>query len=544
MVSPTLNMQFFDENTQVPLNSLTVSLNDVEYSLDNEGKVSIGLASLGTATYEVSVWEDGNYSTRYFSFDINSTAQIDVNLFMLRTTQGNNIDFQFYDTDFTTLIPGARVTATLEDQNIASIRVLNGLAETTFFLNTDGNYMFTIEKTDGSVEIYYKTLVKSEIPKDEDTLAAITPFNAYISTIGANNLVNYSNAVPISLFNNTKDYYSVDINAAGYFERKIQLLMPGNPEAYSLQAYLAAIPTSTSTKVITQSIIDYDPIAAVKVDIYKFLPGEGRVLMESVITDSKGEAFISGITNDQYEFEVYYDGVLIQDFDVTVTSTTILIRFNETDLGGYEDVPIARVAFTPSNVQLISETTLTQAVSVENGTITRIRVYATEINDGNHALDNNLYNAEYAVGVTNGYTNNIDIATQLAAWDANYSITLTVDVELSDGKWMRFKTTYRQFVTGRVGIQTLDILKNEMAGIVGCKEGEECGLLLAMAVFITAIGCAGFTIISPFKNISGILLVALMIMGFFTFMTWVSPFLYFLMVILCMMAFIVYRRVE
>lgn len=535
-----LNMFFYDENTLVPLQGLTVTVNGGTYETGEDGNVFLNTLEWANGSYTVTASEDNNYGTRYFTASVGGSDQ-NKHFYMLRDTNGQTIDFKFYDTDQATVLSNATVTAKRFDTNACGQRTTNASGETSLFLNPDTNYVFEITKSGGSTLKYYKTKVTISIPKDESTAAQITPFDVTVKGIGRKEYTSQSSAVEHYIFNNTNDYYQFDFNASGYYSRIMDERLKGNPATHTIQAYLIAS-TETSTKVVTQDLVDYSPIPYVQVDIFKYLEGEGEILVESVTTDNKGEAFISGVTNEEYSFDVYYEDELVQEADITVTSTQITILFSPPWTTIPEEGAHVTVDFDPSYSKLTAgQSNLQQTVEVENEELSQVLVYATEVNDANRALDVNRYtNTIDASGTSQ--TNTISIATDLSAWDINHPIQVHVVATLSDGSQTHRKTAYIAYKPTSIYDETLAILREGMGDIIGGGD-QPNGMLTMMSVLLTTLACVGVITTTPMRNLGGITIIALIILGFFTWIMWVPLYWYILAALLSITGLIVSWRV-
>jgi hypothetical protein len=95
----------------------------------------------------------------------------------------------------------------------------------------------------------------------------------------------------------------------------------------TLQPYLPESYTATTIKIITEQDngITVTRYPNVTVKIYKTLADEGRSLVEQTITDAKGEAFVSLVAGDTYEFEVYANGSIVDFYGDTVQLIKVIV---------------------------------------------------------------------------------------------------------------------------------------------------------------------------------------------------------------------------
>lgn len=523
-----VRMQFVDENTAATLTTASATFNSTTYDANADGFIFIDLSDIDLGTYILSA-SDSTHSARTFVFDLNFISRFDLNVALLQTTKGRNTGFQFYGTDETTLLGDANVSVKnlTIDKYVHYNNKADGSGKATFFINPeDANYQFEIVDNTGTYT--YKTAILAiKQPKDEESKAVISDYNLAISGLKQESYDLVSADKNLYIYANTQSYYTVTVGATDYYERKFDIQLKGDTNIYELQPFLAATVDSVSTTISTISSYDLTPIANVEVRIYKYLADEGRVLVETVTTDYKGEAFISGITNDTYEFEVYYNDELIYEPDITVTSTTITIMFNPLAEVVYDIPAQPSVFFDPHGGKLRpGVSNLQQVVSIEYGTITSIRIYVIEWGDTGNIL-RELYDENFTTGIETGYTNTITTASLVTAgWDFNNNIEISVSIGLSDGNKFDSNTTYYGYSGERVqdvGWQMLTVgIKTE----VGCEADGECGILIWIAVLLSAVGTGAIIASTPLRDPIGGIIIAFAFLGFFVFIGWVPIFYY------------------
>ena len=536
VISPSagsIKMYFTDENTGAVLPEIAGTFNSVAYSVDSNGFIEFDLIGLSPGDYTVTA-SDENRSERLFTFTLKSSDTFEVNAAMLEDTKGRDIEFQFFGTDEETLLTDSNITIfNLENgRTVYRQQKTDSSGRVIFFLNpSDSQYQFVIT---GEVEdVNYGSIdfiVKS--PKREVDGSLITPinFDAHLTSIGDELFSDASGDVTFKIYGNTFNKYklSVDVNA-DFFERKYDIQARGDEDPLILQPYLVSAAEGVSTKIITQSSIDFKPIGKVTVNIFKFITGEGRILIESVITDDKGEAFISGITNDEYEFEVFFKNELIATPNITVTSSVIFIQFNPFT---FDIKPIesqVSVVFNPNRQKLISgENILTQAVSIRNGSIDTIRIFT---------LDENFSAIGYDLtfgGVSDGLTNTILLVPDLNGWDQNSIMYLTVRVTY-EGRIEDFNMIYLQYQPFKSGDVVLNILMNLIRVDVGCGSDstEPCTELVFISLILTILLCGVMVIVTPLRDPAGILGMSMLFMAFFTFLGWIPIFWFVVYCFVC-----------
>lgn len=522
-IAGQLRMQFLDENTLEVLPDVTVTFNETTFDANSDGFIDIDLNIISaTTSYFVVSASDSNHSAREFGFDLNSSSIIDENVILLSTPKGRSIEFQFFGTDETTLLTDAEVTVTnLTADKLAYRKVLtNNQGKITLFINPDdANYQFNIVDDTETVN-YLSAIVTVKPPKRESDKTTILPINFQIQLTGLaqRDVNNASGDVNFIVYANTSAFYNfaVDVNA-DFFERKYDIKLKGDTSLFILQPYLVSTSIGVSTKVLTQNIFDFSPIGGVEIQIFKFLSGEGRVLVETVVTDSKGEAFISGITNDNYEFEVFFNDVLISTPVITVTSTTITIQFNPTIYEGGKPKPLVSVVFVPGGGQLIaSNETLTQLLTIRNGTLSSVRIFSQDANS------NILYDRTFGAITSNV----INIANDLNLWDENIQMVLTVRITLTDGNTIDFNDSYfayRPFIVGNV---VINILKEEIKADFGCSTNlnEACSPLVIITLILTLMMCGVIVTVTPLRDPLGVMAFSIIPISFFAYINWIPFF--------------------
>jgi len=214
--------------------------------------------------------------------------------------------------------------------------------------------------------------------------------------------------------------------------------------------------------------------------------------------------------------------VLIGSPEITVTSTRIYILFNPEEVEVPSFAAMINTVFVPGYDKLrSSDTDLNQEISVLNGTISSIRIYVVE-----HDTNSSLYDSTISSGVSTDYTNSITIATDLSSWDENYAITVAVVVTDSDGNTWDFNKTYRAYIAGRPMDIVLGLLRDGLKADFGCEDGKPCGILIIISLFITMALCASLVVATPLRNPVGIIAIATISLGFFTFLEWIDLYWY------------------
>lgn len=530
VISPeagNIKMFFTDENSGAVLPTVTGNFNGSPYSVDSNGFVKFDLAGLPAGTYAVTA-SDANRSTRFFNFFVEPSDIVEVNATLVEDTRGNLIQFQFFGTDETTLLDDANVTILnlTNGRTVSRLVLTDSLGRATFFLNPDDpSYSIQISDDTGSVTYGAVDLIVKS-PKRESDGSVITPisFDVSLSGISSQSVTDASGDVTFQIYGNTAQPYKVNVDVnSEFFDRTYEITAIGDLDPVILQPYLVGTGVGVSTKIVTQSSIDFAPIGGVEIDIFKFVSGEGIILVESIVTDDKGEAFISGIVNDSYTFEVTYLGEQIAELNIIVTSSVVFIQFDPSDTTVGEIDAILGVTFDPGVQNLTSDNNfLTQTANIQNGTINwmRIRVF-----DVNNSLVNG-YDVNLSTGINPTAENIINISADIPSWDQNTSITVVVTVDYN-GFNQDFNMTYfgfREFIPGEF---VLDLLRFEILSEFGCTKDETCGPLVIIALLLTVFISGVLVVVTPLRNPVGVVGLSSVFMSIFVFLGWV-PFFWFI----------------
>ncbi len=521
----SINVDFNDLSTYAETTPVSWKWqsNSVQFSTDQNTTKAYTIAADYNVCYDVNAINDLNV---YFvsercktvtvsqaaqglgiSYDINHYLTTDVNVLFKGTGTGTVTNWYWqYD--------GAYFGSTQNSQKIFTAA------------NSDANICVTakigdINKTKCTRHYVSEIMVKIPI-KESDGVTLITPFGLIVNSVPPqtySGLVADTNYFNFSASNTTYNL-TVDANDTLYFDR-IYAFSTATAN-YTLQPYLADATTGTSIKIITLNEINNTTIGNVTVSIYKNLSVVGRVLIESIVTDSKGEAFTSGVINNEYEYEVYYQGIYIDTFDITVTSTTIYISFNPSVISTLPDGVSATVTFNPAITGLYEVTATTQFQQTFNylgATATSIRVLAKQIDVNGIVYDANLYSNYITIGITSGYTNTIIRGTQLSGWDENLMIKIYAEICFSDGNCYQRTQSYKSPNSSVAG-ETWKILTKGVWTDLGCT-GETCPFLMLMSLLISISVVSYLAITNPLPEVGNHLgIVFILVLGLFVVINW------------------------
>lgn len=505
-----------DTSTFLPLiipNAYVWAVDDINFSSDQN--TSYAFTAVGDYNVCLTVFADANtYSNQGchtitvsqapqsvdFTWAINAYANSDVNIQFtdISTTDNTDVNYWWFyaDTNYFST-----------DQN----------ANVKFAIYGDLNVCHVVTDNDANKQtckIFDSTVVTVKIPKDEDTDAQLTPFEFQIYTIPTQNYTNLSSDTNFFIFTFVEDIYSfiVDFNS-DYYERAYNVTADGN--YYIIQPYLAAVADSISTTVYTKYYSNFTSYPGIRVESYKDIGGE-ETLIESVVTDAKGEALMSFIVNDVYTIKAYDGDTFVAEETLNATSADLYIYIDIKDVvWGVLTTPLVITKFRPIGGRIYVSTTLTQEITVSEGTPSMIHITVTN-------QDVNIYDTNWTTGIAGGLTN-IILISDLSGIDANYVLEITVYVHLTNGTVFIDKAYY----TLPTGIDIWQLLTDVRADF-GCSTdtGEPCFFLLMFSFFISLMACGAVAINFAFMNAKGLVILFLAILGLFTLFGWVPVILF------------------
>jgi hypothetical protein len=331
-----------------------------------------------------------------------------------------------------------------------------------------------------------------------------------------------------------------------YFSRTYSKSYKGNPLTDTLQPYLIDITEGVLTTLRTVSGYTNVPYPAVTIKVYSMDSALGRLYVEEVVTDSKGEALTMLITNNNYEFEVYIAGNYIATYTIKATSATIYIKVNDvswtkpvlgSDAFSITNTPLNGVLFS-TDTNLVQTIYITKAGSTI--TISSIHFYLvnTDVN-GTSGNDQNLLHIVVSYPnqnqISNGFIVNSSLKTiNGVTYDNNGYFLIKIDIVTSDGN---YSTTIMYKPVA--GFEALYYIGPGARTFFGCSTGTDvfgyplvCPTMLLMALFIALIITIGLAMEMGFTNMGALGAIFLLILGVFTYLTWVPIVLYALMVVM------------
>ena len=508
-----------DENFGYPLVSTTVAFNGVDYTPNAIGKLSLPISGL-SGRYTIEVEEDNNYPTRYFTLDLNSSiVSLDLNLYMLQDNNGQNISFKFYDIDQTTVLQNYKVYA-LHDGNFAGIRYMNANGETSFFLDPDDNYVFDIVKSESEITRYHPTELTINIPKDEATLANISPFNVDGGLLSDVTWTAQTAAIKTSILSNTTNFYKFDVNGGvSYYPRDYLISVKGNPATHSLQPYLTKKADSINYTFYVLNRNTGAGIENVRMVIKLPIAGVGLVTVVELITDSAGIAQFPLIIGETYTFEFYIDGVLKDTDTLTPTSDRDTYQIDmEIDTIPYVEVtiPTLDLNFLPVGSQLflndINFVDFNVAVGMINATIT-----STTLRVSNCGRDINTF-IYLTPTIGTVYSFSFDANTSNPPYfDSRCPIELVVGVVASDGN------VFKQIKTYTIRYDTQYDLLTRLSNLADDLNPEGNLRITSLLAFFLTMVMVGSVAAAGFRDPMGLGVLVGILLGIFTFIGFLPP---------------------
>lgn len=415
-------------------------------------------------------------------------------------------------------------------------------ATTTIDYNsTDNTGNIEITKTTTINTVSYITIKR---PKDELTNAIIDAnYNVILS--------GSSSMVDLNLATDKNYYVKSNVNVAitsnktltgtttlQYYQRNYTTNISSDTNTYVLQPYLLDKTDSSLYQLITQTK-SRNALSNISIFIYKTIDGN-LTLVTSGTTDVTGIAsfYLNNLTT--YYIRMYSGTTLVYSSDnfTPIASPTYFNFDIESTNVKPLDVNALKVVWTPSAEYLYTDATqLTQSVTGEN-----IASISAIIYDYNVQGD---FNAGYRViyGVSTACSGNTCSLTEnFSFFDINSSKPFYVDfyVTLSDGNWAIF--THRYYKGSTSNLNLFELMRNVRTDF-GCSKdaSKPCGGTMILSIILVIIALGGLAFKFGFVNQGGIGIIALGLLGLFTYVGWFFWIIYAAIVILVL--FGLYRGV-
>ena len=534
-----LQMHFTDENTGATITPTTVTINGASQTVTNgllfydfTGAIKDYTVLASMASYTQRQW---------FWADVNQLTDIDINVTLLQTSMGVNMDFNFSAPNQYSSLVNTVVELRKPDINVSSRIKTDASGELTFFLNnTDRNYFFRIYDTNGEVYDYNVVIAKFNVPKDDDTSTNITPYNVTVKGVGGNiEHVAYTTPTFLYMLPNTKENYELDLNAgSAYTSSTKEVSYKGNPQTDTIQMYATATAESVTATIYTKDAVDLSVEPGIQIDSYRFISGEGTVLIESVTTDDAGIAIMSFRDGVDYTLKVYdvaSNFLFEKDITADTTITTYYIYIGTDDVTDWEvsgEYIVVKIAPTTGYLKYGGAGVDVNVTIDTNGTISTSWMWVSNA-DGN--LDFNVA-CGTGCGFTIPYADLVDV-------NLGKSITVSVWVVNSSGL-VRFKIlTFVPIETGSTNLLLL-LTSAKFRTEWGCSAdaNEPCFFLLMVSAMLTIGMVASVQSTGVTGSSTSLGIVALIGIGLFTYLTWVPTVIFIISALAVLASLILTRR--
>lgn len=527
-----------DQNSGLDLNGTQINFNGSDYvSGTNIYDFNLQELTATNTSYLFTISKTG-YSTRYYQTDLNYFSSFDINFALLPDSLDADVPFKVYETDETTLFTNTYVEVKDSDTNWTIGRLkTNSSGEATFNLRADdSNYNAIINNGEFT---YIPVTVSVLYPKNEETLAQIT--EKWKIEITQNLYASYSdlNATKIIyLLPNTSLPYNIKISDmnGNYFPRTYAKTYPGNPLTDTLQPYLVLEATGLLTTINAISATTNQPLEGITFKVYKYISGLGRTFVEQLTTDSKGQALSLLVLGDSYEFEAYNGSVLLKNFPITATSSTIFFVLS---LG-------SEVITQPGNSGFSSKFTPGNIINLETIGSQGFSQTLYNFGDKNITIASTITQNGVNLAAPQNYSGSSDKTfTYTVAWAGIVKGTIIqrMVVTTSDGNVYIFDQNIQVIESYGTGYNPIDGLQNGLRQDLTCSSDPlvPCYPLLVLAFLI----CVGVTIWATVQfgvyggQSAGLIFLVGMIL--FTYLTWI-PVWVTAGLVLIILAFIVNER--
>jgi hypothetical protein len=530
---------FKDENSGSDLTGVQVNFNGVDYNSGANNYLDFNFQTLSSTNtpYLFTISKSG-YSTRYYQIDLNYFSSFDINFALLPDSLDSDVPFKVYKTDETTIFSNTYVEVKDSDNNWTIGRLkTNSSGETTFNLRADdSNYNAIINNGEFT---YIPVTVSVLYPKNEETLVQIT--EKWKIEITQNLYASYTdlNATKIIyLLPNTSLPYNIKISDmnGNYFPRTYAKTYPGNPLTDTLQPYLVSESTGLLTTINAISATTNQPLEGITFRVYKYISGLGRTFVEQLTTDSKGQALSLLVLGDSYEFEAYNGSVLLKNFPITATSSTIFFVLS---LG-------SEVITQPGNSGFSSKFTPGNIINLETIGSQGFSQTLYNFGDENITIASTIKQNGANLAAPQNYSGSSNKTfTYTVAWASIVKGTIIqkMVVTTSDGNVYTFDQNIQVIESYGTGYNPIDGLQNGLRQDLTCSSNPlvPCYPLLVLAFLI----CVAVTIWATVQfgvyggQSAGLIFLVGMIL--FTYLTWI-PVWITAGLVLIILAFIVNER--
>lgn len=386
-----------------------------------------------------------------------------------------------------------------------------------------GDYNASLYNTNGALNnTYLKTTVTVYKPKNEKTLADISPYDIYVGGLLSYSVTNQTSASQtVNIFGGTTSTYDfsvVDYNATPsyriYVPRTYQVNNPWGSSystTYYIQPYLVAIVDAIIPQIVTIDIIKR-PVPNVLVEVYKSISGI-TTLVERKYTDSTGVVSYSAYPLDTYIFKLYHNSILQGTYNKSPTSDNDTM-YIVLDLFSDESVEYSPDLLVNWNMQPSYNVSTTDVTAIATVTINSVD---TDYNISGYTVsaDQNGTILSSSSASNSGGTLSVSHAFAKALFDANINYaTIYLDVNYTYNG-TNYTTRFRNIVgISRNNTNLFTIMQSVL---------NDLGHLWTMilAIFVTIVLLAFITTQVGVDELA-ISVIGMLIIGFFVVVGWVA----------------------
>ncbi len=523
-----LHIYFYDENTLAKLDgnvSIVDLTNSETYYADENGLFSQYLTDIDWKEKQINAYVERKVSgvTTHTSRNLQfywTNEDHDYNFMLLPIDEGENIEFLVKDTN-DNLWSNKYVQFVDSDLNLISSNKTDSEGKFTSYLKTDGDYNAVLYDSTGTEgDTYQKTTVNVKKPKNEKSLADISPYDVEVGGLLIYSLSNQSAAqTSINIFGGTTSTYDftvVDYNAdpvdRTYIPRTYNVKNPfglGYSTTYNLQPYLI-----TKEDGVIPSIVVYDelktPYPGITVSIFKQIEGTTQ-LVEQKQTDSTGRTSFVGFPLDIYFVYLYENGTLKGSYEIQVRDSDetfyfVISRDTEQD-----------VVYRGLDLKYSWNNTPEYVDITTNDIDLNLSVYADYLNDFNitsyeiKAYQNNTLK-ETLTGDLSGTSVTITDSLNRLNYTAGMPVKIVADITFDYAGQNRILNLLKTINVDSKTTGLLTVLKNFPS-----KVGVLWTIILSILITISILVLFGT---SDFVSKDYLMYVGLFILGFFVFIGW------------------------
>lgn len=318
-----------------------------------------------------------------------------------------------------------------------------------------------------------------------------------------------------------------------------------NDNSFIIQPYLASTSNSRQVTVEVARVLDIsEKLPNTRILSEAFIEGAGLQEVETVVTDSQGQAVMSFIIGTRYTLTLFdsLDNQLTQiEVVISPTQSGLFINLEEEELFPDYLQQFVAVGFggSPAGGSVdVNTTTITFTFTFgTNSTITDINIIV--FND-----DLNRFSIDGNIGATSPFTNQIE----LNGIPLNPLLPIRIQVNvIADNNSFWFTTQYNvpvefggvPFITG--------VARGRFKSDLGCTSGEAgqndlCLPSAILAFIITAMITASVAFQTRILNLDSASILFMIILGLFAYFYWIPLFLYGILAVMAVANIFAGRR--